>query len=665
MDQMTLFDMEEKGIELDVRKRLQVVKSKFIEAQSVGWKDLFEGFDEMYAITFSSGIQFMTQLLDNFDYAEVIFGCEGLVDDTMAAIMAVERALIEKLTKNQSALQMCEKMESGELRLFVSRDVKSHEKVFCLRAKDGRTRVVTGSANMSASAFCGIQRENITYYDDEEAFNWYKERFDSFRESCSDNVNQNVLMRTAEDDSYLEEHPEELPIIKTIEKRQLLILENDEEKSDEAELIVSVKGLESELKPMLPKTKKSEGKIIITSEHVQKFKRTHKEHLAEKKERQKTLPKLHINYDTEKLTFNDKECNLFPEPECIKRDINVLLCYLDSLKSFYGDVEQAQKDYYAFMNWYFSSLFMPYLRYMAFKNSYEVTLFPVVGVIYGESNGGKSTFLKMLSKLMCNARIPLNATGDFTATNIEALKRGCEGVPLNIDDLEKSQFQSHAGKIIKDDEWGIREGFINYPAIAITTNKLPSLEAPISKRAIGCRINAKIDKEAGIKSSKMINENMRNITNSFYCEYVRRMLPKIIEMVENMKIGNVDYLPDIFEISSTTLEEIVSEYAPDNKPEFIDVLTYSDYFGEKVVGRNAIAKILNAWENEKKQFTVDKKKNKLVYTYPDGANIYELRYICDELPPRLNAKVASRSLVMDLDAANEYFGVRFRKGIWE
>ena len=75
---------------------------------------------------------------------------------------------------------MCERMEAEELRLYVSRDIKAHEKVFCLRAKDGRTRVVTGSANMSTPAFCGIQRENITYYDDAEAYKWYKNRFDSF-----------------------------------------------------------------------------------------------------------------------------------------------------------------------------------------------------------------------------------------------------------------------------------------------------------------------------------------------------------------------------------------------------------------------------------------------------------------------------------------------------
>lgn len=65
------------------------------------------------------------------------------------------------------------------------------------------------------------------------------------------------------------------------------------------------------------------------------------------------------------------------------------------------------------------------------------------------------------------------------------------------------------------------------------------MEVPISKRAIGCRINAKIDKEVGIKNSKKINVSMRNITNSFYCEYVRRMFPKMADMVEHMKLGNV------------------------------------------------------------------------------------------------------------------------------
>lgn len=664
MEQMNLFDMAEAEMTFDTRKKLQVVHAEFIDTESMTWQTLFDGYDEMHVITFSSGIHFMNQVLERFGYVEIIFGCEGVLDESIATIMAVEAKLIEELAHNREAIKICDKMQKDELRLYVSRNVKSHEKIFCLKARDGRTRVITGSANMSASAFCGIQRESITYYDDIKAYEWYMNRFMDFREECSDNVNENVLLRTINDRTFLKENPEEIPIVKTIEKKKMLIIESDATDGNEAEIIADVKGLEAELKPMLPKVKKAEGKLLVTAEAMKKICSNIRENVALKKEKQKKLPKLHVDYDTQKLTFNGQECNLNPDKKDVEGDIRSLLNYLSSLNAFYGDVAQAQKEYFAFMNWYFASLFMPYLRYIASKNGYEVMPFPVVGIIYGESNGGKSTFLKMLTKLMCNTKIPLNVSSDFTSTNIEDLKRGCEGIPLNIDDLDKTQFQNHAGKIIKDDEWGIREGFINYPAIAITTNKLPSLEAPISKRAIGCRINVKIEKEAGAKNAKRINESMRSITNCLYCEYVRRMLPKVADMVEHMKAGDEEYFPDIFKISSEVLVEIIHEYIAEDIPDYFVVLSYSDYFGEKVVGRNAIAKIKNAWENEPKQFSIDKKKNRLVYTYPDSANVYELRYICDELPPKLNAKVASKCLSMDLKQACEFFGVRFRKSFF-
>ena len=51
MEQMSLFDMEESAIQFDVTKKLQVVKSKFLEAQSVSWQDLFEGFDTRPQVT--------------------------------------------------------------------------------------------------------------------------------------------------------------------------------------------------------------------------------------------------------------------------------------------------------------------------------------------------------------------------------------------------------------------------------------------------------------------------------------------------------------------------------------------------------------------------------------------------------------------------------------
>ena len=42
----------------------------------------------------------------------------------------------------------------------------------------------------------------------------------------------------------------------------------------------------------------------------------------------------------------------------------------------------------------------------------------------------------------------MNTTEDFTATKIDSLKRVYEGLPINIDDLAKTQFQSHSERIL-------------------------------------------------------------------------------------------------------------------------------------------------------------------------------------------------------------------------
>ena len=41
----------------------------------------------------------MQGLLEKFEYAEVIFGCEDIVHNNVAAIMAVEAKMVELITK--------------------------------------------------------------------------------------------------------------------------------------------------------------------------------------------------------------------------------------------------------------------------------------------------------------------------------------------------------------------------------------------------------------------------------------------------------------------------------------------------------------------------------------------------------------------------------------
>ncbi len=662
MEQLSFFD-EEREQRLDKQTDvLSVVNTKFISSEKKNWQNLFDGFDEIYTITFSSGIDFISKVMDKYSYGEVIFGCENVVDDNVAAIMAVQTALIERITKRKSAKALAEMVENNQLKLFVSRDVKSHEKIFCLKANDGRVRVITGSANMSASAFCGFQRENICVFDDVEAYEWYKGRFDEFKEICADNVNIKTLTATIEDPDYLRDEVEEIPISKTVQDKKMVFLEPSDDTED-YELVASVKGLEADLKPMLPKLKKEGSKILLTSEHVRSLQARNKPAREEIKAKQKKLPKLHLDYETKTLSFNGKECNLHPDKEKITNDVKYLFNFMDGYNLFFGDIADAQRDYFAFMNWFFASPFMAYLRDVANSTNYEVMAFPVNGIIYGDSNGGKSTFLKLLSKMMCDKKMPRNSSADYTGTTMEDLKRGIEGHPIVVDDLDKTQFNNHSSKIIKDDDWGVREHFINYPAIAITTNKVPSLEPAISKRCIGCRISIKISKEDAAKNGKRLNESMNKVSNSFYCEYVRRMFVKVEEMADCMKGNDQEYFPDIFKASSETICEIIKELDIE-VPEYVRELSYGDYFGEKVVGKNAINKLVNAWKTEPQQFKIDRKANKITYVVPENFNMYELKYINEELPPKLNSKVASRTLTMDLDVAEEFFGIRFKKKLF-
>ena len=637
--------------------KLNVVKSKYIESQELTWKELFDGYTELYAITFSSGLQFMNDLIEKFNHAEVIFGCEDVMNSSLSYIMALETTIIEQITKKKALVNLSKAITDGKLEFYISRDTRSHEKIYLLRNEDGNTRVITGSANMSGSAFNGYQRENITYYDDPEAFNWYFKRFVDFRDMCSSEVNKNVITKIYAEGIKLQEHPEELSVVKQAQAA-IVEISNDSPDINEVEIVTSVKGLESELKPMLPTPKKN--KITFSVKEVSTFIKKHREYQIVKEEKKKAFPKLHIDYDTEKLDFNGQDMSLEPSAEEIENDAECIVNYLDSLSEVYGNTKQAQADYFSFMNWYYASIFMPYLRWYASKSEDALHRFPVYGILYGPSNGGKSTFVKLLAKSMCGKSIPFNSSSDFTTTNVTKLKRGCEGLPINIDDLDKEQFSNHM-RMIKADEWGIPEHFINYPAVSMTTNKVPSIEAAISKRMVAFYIDLGIDREYGLKMAKKINNQIKKTGTGLYREYIRLMLPKIHTMIEKMN-SEEEYQPDIFSISSETLVQLFQE-AGCTAP-YIRALTISDYMGDKVVGRNAIEKIRKAWENEKDQFLIDRKHNRLSYSIPKYGNSYELKYIADELPVFLNSVRTGTSLTMDLDKAEEFFDIKFKKKLW-
>ena len=124
MENLSLFDdvtqVEESFDIASARPHLDVVKMDFIEAESLTWQELFEGFDTLHAITYSSGIGFVYQLLEKFSDAEIIFGCDEVISYSLQEIMAYQCKTIERMkdTAGKMKLDLVSRIDAGSLRFL-------------------------------------------------------------------------------------------------------------------------------------------------------------------------------------------------------------------------------------------------------------------------------------------------------------------------------------------------------------------------------------------------------------------------------------------------------------------------------------------------------------------------------------------------------------------
>ena len=188
------------------------------------WRELFSGFDTLHAITYSSGLDFAAKLLSLFEDAEILFGCEQVMSYSLHEVMAFQMKLSERLSMNKSAEMLADRIEAGTLKMYVAREELSHEKIYLLSAKDGRRRVIFGSANMSLHAFSAGQRENIGFVDGEQAYSWYEKIYRDLRENCTDEITKRAIAVKTDEDST-----DELPIFRKVRSKKILEIVGDKQ----------------------------------------------------------------------------------------------------------------------------------------------------------------------------------------------------------------------------------------------------------------------------------------------------------------------------------------------------------------------------------------------------------------------------------------------------
>ena len=653
---LSMFDTDEAQERFDSNNKIDVVKMEYIGAESVEWKELFDGFDKLYAITFSSGINFVYKLLNMFEYSEVIFGCEGVLSYNMSEVIAYQNNLIEKMREkaSQSKINLLDKIDSGNAKFYVARKQISHEKIYLLESKDGRKRVIMGSANMSFNAFGGRQRENICYVDGEKAYEWYKDVFDSLKENSTDEITYKAI-----DIANITDNIDNLPIAETVKVQKVLALETNKDNLEEINFILDTQNLAKTLTPIVPKAEKKTGKILLSPETFIKLRRHIKDESVREKELRSEYPQLAIDAFKQTVNLNGAEVDLHPTNEEIKHDVDLFISYMEGYKKFHGDYEGMQYRYFEFANWFFCSPFMATMRDMAARFDQNKLPYPVFVLVYGQSKAGKTSFLETLLKMMIGQKPKVSAP-DFTRSSIEALKRTVQGAPIIVDDLTNNRFNQHAIETIKNDDFGVSEHLTNYSAVVISANEDVKAVAPeVIRRTVICRVEAGLTNTEVMKSNVVRNVQQK-IGTAFYREYLRRMLEVIPDLIEQLRAEETESAPDILKFSSEIIVDIINRFA-EATPKYIKTLSLENYFSEQVTGKYAIKTIRNAWKTSRKSFMVIPKSNELRY---HAGQTYDAARLIKELPETLEAHTSREWVVMNLEEAKDFFNIKFKKGFF-
>ena len=657
MDNLSLFGEIEQGTMIESinhsGETLDVVRMEFIEAETLRWQDLFSGFDTLRAITYSSAIGFVYQLADMFEDVEVIFGSEDVLSYSLQEIMAFQCKMIDRMRETASKMKvdLLSRVENNTLHFFIAREKLSHEKIYLLSSSDGRKRVVMGSANMSFAAFGGKQRENICYIDGSSAYDWYLNSYNEFRDECTDQVFKETL--AIADDG---EHIEEIPIARTIRAKKALMLDTSESQREEVRFVLDVKGLAAKFAPSVPKPDKK-GKILLSPDKIKIIRRQIVADQTKEKELRSEYPQLEVFVDENVVKLNGEQVDLAPANEEITQDVSLFLRYMEGYEKFHGDVVGMQRRYFEFANWFFCSPFMGYMRDMAIRYNQNTLPYPVFGLVYGQSKAGKTSFLETLLKMMIGQKTKISAP-DFTRSSIENLKRTVKGAPIIVDDLTNSRFNQHAIETIKNDDFGVADHLVHYPAVVISANEDVKAVAPeVIRRTVICRVQAGLT-NTEVMRSNVVRTVQREIGTAFYREYLRRMLEVVPELLEEIKSDEAESAPDILAASSAIIVSIIREYTEGDLPSFVRELTLDDYFSERVTGSYAIKAICNAWKTSQTSFEISERTNELRY---NAGATWEADRILKELPETLEAHKSRDWLVMNLDDAKEFFGIDFKK----
>ena len=592
-------------------KEISVTFAEYKTTESVEPDELFKGFNELRAVTYSVGLRRVERVMKFFERGEVIVGNHQRINTDFAEMLALQKYAVEEFSRNKFLQKL---IKVGNFKFYVA--VKVHAKIYLMRADDGRCRVILSSANFSSTAWQGVQKENFVVMDEPEAYEYYLKVFEGIRRNAADEIG--VEARPLKDDGT---NLELLPLVKNIvySKSAVIVHELPADSKEEAEYLFVQRETAEKFRDIFKEVDihpNAKGQTLLVADKITRMKKFMRDSQAELERKKKNIlaPEMNLDYDNRRVTFNDEIWNLNPPAEEIQADIKVLVEYINSTDIFTGDTKNLKILYWKIILYMFASPFFARLRYFYDQivpaNS-TGKAFPMYMILRGGTNGGKSSIVATGQKLMFDKILPTVPAKDVTPVKMAGFKLTVKGCPILADDVTNN-YLKFIKDIVKDDYFLISDKILNHGTFIFTSNDAEQIKQEISKRVVVFTIENQLDEDIAIRRDPAMKKMRDNMHNALYRAYLAKIFPAVEKLTDEIiRGGSEDWRPDIFKISSETLIEIFREHGLDI-PKELKVFQWEDYLGEEIKSKKAVGTIENLFEFFPQIFSVNASKNQMI-----------------------------------------------------
>jgi len=657
--------------------KLDVIKFKAMQLDNAGkWQDLFTGYTELKAITFSSSLGMIKHLCRMFSRMEIILGNERVAGSKLD-LLQEQYGLVStlKFENKKSGNIISDKMARGDFSIFVTKlDGKtSHQKVFLLRNPEkGEYRVITGSANLSFTAFAGEQMEIINVADDYDSYTIYDDIYEKTKEFSTQEVTvENVVALDLE-------HIDQLPVFSEVEERKVVKIVEPSNADDTTITYITQKdSFKNALKEAGIKEEdlvEKHGKSrLLTVDSFRSLKQKISFASDKIKRQYVNFPAFEYNPDEGILLLNGEPMDLETNSrEDVGRDIDLLIKFFDGYFAtdvpFTGNVALSVEKYFATIVYSFAAPFISVCRYYYAKTAGEPFAFPMFLLLRGISNAGKTQLLRFILRLMFNPyHINIsNSQGVFQSATSEEnspnalLNRTAQakGFPIMLDELNKLRWKDYADKVVKRDIVNL----VNVSPVIMASNEVSPLSEALIKRTIVFDVNMSVPR----RGNRLVRSNIRDtkkITGALYREYLHRMLQQMPEFLNRFN-NNDRFAPDLFALSSMTLVEIFKEHLEEKKiPDYVHNYDL-DYYTDRVNIEENRVKLLKMYLNEGDTWDVNRKQNKVVINFDAS---YKADYFQREYKEECGIEYfGGMSVTLDLEKTEKFLGKKLKgKSFWD